>query len=148
MLVVISIIAILSSILAGGYVNSQKSARDAARKLNLKSIADALNAYYADYGFYPEDTDLRDSQNAFAKNGVTYMKLVPHNTNLGQLSDVLYKVPTITPKKSFRLFTNLENEEDKDCFKRSVCSLLGYSISNDCCYIITSSNVGITEAFN
>ena len=142
MLVVISIIAILSAVLAGGYVNSQKSSRDARRKLNLKSVSDALNSYYADNGFFPNEDELRDHQNAFSYNGVMYMKLVPFETN--GMSGISYK-PSGT-RKSFRLFTNLENVEDKDCLlPNSVCPSLGYSFSKGCCYIVTSSNIGTTS---
>ena len=142
MLVVISIIGILSAFLAGGYVNSQKSARDATRKINLKSISDALNSYYADNGFFPNENQLRDPQGAFLYNGILYMKKVPiESGGMGQLS---YKVSTIN-KKSFRLFTNLENDEDKDCVTNAVCTSLGYSNSKGCCYIVTSSNIGTTS---
>lgn len=144
MLVVISIIAILSAILAGGYVNSQKSSRDAARKINLKSISDALNSYYADYGSYPDPNDLIDSQGGFSSEidgeVYIYMKKVPEE--IGSMLPIKYEVsPT---NRSFRLFTNLENDEDKDCIVESVCDSLNYNIENDCCYIVTSPNVGTT----
>lgn len=141
MLVVISIIAILSAILAGGYFNSQKSARDAARKINLKSISDALNSYYADNGRYPEVDDLVDSNGAFVLDQIVYMKKVPIET-----SPVLPIDYELGPsKKSFRLFTNLENEEDKDCVPEAVCAGLNYDIESGCCYVVTSSNVGNTS---
>jgi len=147
MLVVISIISILSAVLAGGYVNSQKSARDAARKINLKSISDALNSYYADNGRYPDEDKLTDGSGAFmsASDGIIYMKKVPIET--GGMTPILYKLGPAPTYKSFRLYTNLENDEDKDCLKSPVCTPLGYNINNKgCCYIITSSNVGTTVA--
>lgn len=143
MLVVISIIAILSAVLAGGYINSQKNARDASRKLSLKSMSDALNAYYADYGVFPSQTtilDLINSQGEFSQNGIIYMKKIPKET--GSTGQILYQVsPT---GKSFKLFANLENVEDGSCLKKDVCFGLGYSISNECCYVVTSSNIGIS----
>lgn len=53
LLVVISIIAILSSIGAVIYSSTQKSARMAQRAENLKAIATALEAYKTDKGSYP-----------------------------------------------------------------------------------------------
>lgn len=143
MLVVISIIGILSAFLAGGYVNSQKSAKDAARKINLKSISDALNSYYADNGKYPEVGDLIDSQGAFmsTSDGIIYMKKVPIET--GGMESIEYERGS--DEKSFRLYTNLENNEDKDCVSSSACALLGYSVTKGCCYIVTSSNIGTTS---
>jgi len=145
-LVVISIIGILSAVLAGGYVNSQKSSRDAVRKIQLKSISDALNSYYADYGRYPLAdgptgiNQIIEAQGEFSANGNIYIKKMPKETATG-VSQISYVVGP-SPYKSFRLYTNLENPEDKACFKGSDCDT--YSTSNDCCYIITSSNVGIT----
>ena len=143
MLVVISIIAILSAVLAGGYINSQKNARDASRKLSLKSMSDALNAYYADYGVFPDQNtilNLINSQGEFSQNGIIYMKKMPKET--GNTRPILYQVsPT---GKSFKLFANLENVEDGSCLNKVDCQSLGYSISNECCYVITSSNIGIS----
>lgn len=140
---VISIIAILSAVLAGGYINSQKNARDASRKLSLKSMSDALNAYYADYGVFPDQNtilNLINSQGEFSQNGIIYMKKTPMET--GSTEQISYQVsPT---GKSFKLFANLENVEDGSCLKKVVCQRLGYSISNECCYVITSSNIGIS----
>ena len=85
----ISIIAILSAVLAGGYINSQKNARDASRKLSLKSMSDALNAYYADYGVFPDQTtilNLINSQGEFSQNGIIYMKKIKNNNEQTSLS--------------------------------------------------------------
>ena len=143
MLVVISIIGILSAVLAGGYINSQKNARDAARKLSLKSMSDALNAYYADYGIFPEQNtilDLINSQGELSKDGIIYIKKMPKET--GSMGEILYQV-SVTGK-SFKLFANLENIEDGSCLSKTVCANLGYSISNECCFVVTSSNIGIS----
>lgn len=134
-LVVISIIGVLSAFLAGGYVNSQKSARDAARKLNLKSIADALNMYYNDYGTYPASITFGDELKD--ANNVVYMKKVPSESTTNGMIQIQY----LRGNKSFKLYTNLENDEDKACI--SSCS--GYSVSKGCCYAITSPNIGIND---
>lgn len=144
MLVVISIIAILSTILAGGYSNSQKNARDATRKINLKSISDALNSYYADYGVYPQTDELIDIDGTFVREGIVYMKKVPIETS--GMTPILYERGI--SEKSFRLYTNLENEEDKDCIDNSRCELISsgnYGSDKGCCYVITSSNIGATS---
>ena len=152
MLVVISIIGILSAVLAGGYVNSQKNSKDAARKLNLKAISDALNLYYADYGKYPLMTgatginNLIENQGEFAAGGNIYMKKMPKDDITGGRSGIRYEVSSSL--KSFRLYINLENEEDKSCYKTPLGgienNLNGYTINSGCIYLLTSSNTGAT----
>lgn len=144
LLVVISIIGILSAVLAGGYVNSQKSARDAARKINLKSISDALNQYYADNGVFPASIPLVGE---FSFNGIIYMKKMPSLVESGGMVPIRYDTSSLTIRKHFRLYTNLENDEDKSCIPLSVCrsNPLSYNITSGCCYVITSSNIGATE---
>jgi len=147
MLVVISIIAVLTSVLAGGYVNSQKNSRDSARKMQLKSISDALNSFYADNGRYPMSTGTTGINSLISTQGQLddgkgniYIKKMPKET--GNMRQILYQVSSTG--KSFKLFTNLENINDGSCFSKSVCTNLGYPISNQCCYIVTSSNIGIS----
>ncbi len=53
LIVVIGIIAILSGLGASAYNGFQQAARDTRRKNDLKTITNALNAYYADNGVYP-----------------------------------------------------------------------------------------------
>ncbi len=149
MLVVISIIAILTSVLAGGYVNSQKSSRDAARKMQLKSISDALNSFYADNNRFPMSTGTTGITNLISiqgqlddGKGMIYIKKMPKETKTG-MKEIKYLVSSPSGR-SFWLFTNLENPEDKSCYPGGCGS--AYVISEGCCYVITSSNIGISRA--
>lgn len=155
LLVVISIIGILTMVTVGSFSESQKKSRDAARKANLKSLSDALNLFYADNGSFPDGGSgvnsiptLIGNEREFSANygvgkTVVYMKKVPKE-NSSSVKQIVYHVSSTG--KAFRLYTNLENDKDKDCVGGSVCSGLGYTINNDCCYIITSSNVGSTSS--
>lgn len=151
MLVVISIIAILTSVLAGGYVNSQKNSRDAARKIQLKSISDVLNSFYADNNRYPYDSDVGsikgintiiDEEGELNDGkGVIYIKKMPKEMK-SDLKKITYKVSDTG--KSFWLFTNLENPEDKSCYRDPEGSEgcgSHYVVDKGCCYVITSSNI-------
>ncbi len=148
MLVVISIIGILTSVLAGGYVNSQKNSRDAARKIQLKSISDALNSFYADNGVYPSD----DGIGTTGVNGLIYgqgqlddgkgniyIKKMPKEMK-DDLQQIKYVVSSTG--KSFWLFTNLENPEDRACNSGACGSV--YAVDKGCCYAIISSNTQLT----
>jgi len=142
LLVVISIIGILVAATSSSFVNSQKKSRDASRKSELKSLSNALNMYYADKGKFPSSITF---DGEFKEDDIIYMKKVPVGTS-GGAKQMFYK-PSST-FKSFRLFANLENSGDGDCIVKSECNTLGYMISNGCCYVITSSNVGMTEVLN
>lgn len=148
MLVVISIIGILTSVLAGGYVNSQKNSRDAARKIQLKSISDALNSFYADNGRYPSDGGIGTT----GVNGLIYSQgqLVDGSGNIyikkmpKEMKDDLQQIKYVVSStgKSFWLFTNLENLEDRSC-KYGGCGPV-YAVDKGCCYPIISSNTQLT----
>lgn len=143
MLVVISIIGVLSAVLAGGYVNSQKSARDASRKLSLKSISDALNLYYTDNGTLPSLAvmkDLIENQGELSYDGNIYIKKMPKENSM---EEIRYEVSGTG--KSYRLYTNLERNEDKNCtYQLLGCRDLDYNITAGCCYVVTSSNIGVS----
>ena len=154
---VISIIAILVAVTSGSFLNSQKRSRDTSRKTELKALSDALNMYYADKGRFPASSminGLISSQGEFAdisnpNNKIIYMKKVPKGVS-GGAQQMFYETSATT--KSFRLYTNLENGEDKDCVKDSggvnLLTLNGvYTItkSGSCIYLITSSNASINS---
>ncbi len=159
LLVVISIMGILTIIVSSGFVTSQQRSRDAARKANLKSLSDALNLYYADTGVFPTAAYINGlilSEGEFSTvvtptNTVVYMKKVPKETS-NVVTRFSYEVSETL--KSFRLYANLENEEDIDCVKdidgENATSLNSnyYTIPDDgksCIYVITSSNASITN---
>lgn len=148
LLVVLTIIGILAAVTAGNFIESQRKSRDAARKANLRSLAEAVSTYYADYGVFPAKS-LINFGGEFSQSKVIYMKKVPIETISGQ-EPMDYAVSS--DSKSFRLITNLENDQDKDCVcysgsKTPTCTSLNlnYTITNGCGYMITSSNIGTTE---
>src|SRR4051812_38758200 len=56
LLVVIAIISIIFAIIITSASQIQKLARDSQRKSDLAKIAQALQAYDSDHGFYPSNT--------------------------------------------------------------------------------------------
>ena len=53
LLVVISIIAIITSIAVANFITAQRQARDSARKEIITNAQTALEQYYAEYSAYP-----------------------------------------------------------------------------------------------
>lgn len=135
LLIVISIIGIVTIIASSSFVSSQKKSRDASRKASLKSLSDALNMYYADMGLFPTSITFGGQ---LTLGTVVYMKEIPTETAKGVKQFYYQPSPT---RKSFRLYTNLENGDDKDCLPS--CS--GYSVPGGCCYAITSSNANMSD---
>lgn len=54
LLVVISIIGILTTLVAANLNSARSRARDAERKSDIRNVATALRLYYNDYGTYPQ----------------------------------------------------------------------------------------------
>lgn len=81
LLVVISIIGILAAVGLASYSSTQKRARDAKRKEDLKTLQTALEQYYASMGSYPdpcyENGALSDS------DGTVYLESFPADPKEG-----------------------------------------------------------------
>jgi prepilin-type N-terminal cleavage/methylation domain-containing protein len=136
LLIVIAIIGIITIIASSSFVSAQKKSRDASRKASLKSLSDALNMYYSDFGLFPSSSSITYGGQLMSGN-VVYMKKIPTETAKA-VKQFYYQVsPT---QKSFRLYANLENSDDNDCL---TCP--DYSVSSGCCYMITSSNANINS---
>ncbi len=145
LLLVIAIIGILVFVTSSSFITSQQKSRDASRKSELNSLAGALNMYFADKGYFPEESYMSgkiSGQGEFSEDGIVYMKKVPKGDASG-MKAMRYEVSSTG--KSFRLYTNLENTEDGGCSGDvTECNGWGYAITSGCCYIVTSSNIGTT----
>ena len=134
LLIVIAIIGIVTVIASSSFISAQKKSRDASRKASLKSLSDALNMYYSDLGLFPSSITYGGQ---LVSGNVVYIKKIPTET-AKSVKQFYYQVSST--QKSFRLYTNLENSDDKDCL---TCP--DYSVSSGCCYMITSSNANINS---
>lgn len=157
LLVVISIISILTIVGISSFRTVQIKSRDVRRKNDLNSISKALNMYYNDNGSFPFgpllniDSMIKTSGVGFSAevNGtvVTYMVEMPRET-----TDGVEKYKYLgTTGKSFKLFANLENENDNNCLKDDDGDIIkeidGYIVEdNSCIYGISSSNLKIEDS--
>lgn len=145
LLVVIAIMAILTTITAGQFVTAQKKAHDVARKGDLSSLSKALMAYFADYGKFPTATANGEVNisgaswgGEFVDNGYVYMKTVPQENFLKNgIPQYCYVVSG--DQKSFALFAQLENGQDKDC--KTPTTHCGASY----CYSVVSPNKDVGD---
>ncbi len=77
LMIVVAIIAILAGILIPNFVNARAQAQSAACESNLRSIATALELYYADNQVYPTAASAAVQPSLFTVNGVPYLNNTP-----------------------------------------------------------------------
>lgn len=150
LLVVISILGVLATLVAGNYRSAKFRGNDAKRKSDLKQIAIALEAFMNDYGVYPGvssgkilgcpyvpggtstqcDWGLSEQ---FTDGKTVYFKEIPADPSSKQY--YRYRLPGGS-NKSFQLFAKLENTKDKDIITTAYNCETGVK----CNYAVTSSN--------
>ncbi|MEK7617292.1 MAG: prepilin-type N-terminal cleavage/methylation domain-containing protein [Patescibacteria group bacterium] len=116
LLVVISIIAILTTIGLVMYSHVRKVARDAKRQADLKLIQSALEQYYADQKFYPyaalNSSPFTNATGNPSPSGTkTYLNTIPTDPKDG--SNYNYMVGGCDSNsancQTYCIYTNLEN---------------------------------------
>jgi general secretion pathway protein G len=162
LLVVMSIIGVLVTIVAGGFRSSQIRGRDAERKADLREIANALELFYSDYGKYPDASGTQiaacaydpvaDSGTActwgddeFTDSKTVYFKELPEDPSSAY--DYVYRIVPSSSNQKFQLFARIENTRDPDCVGGD-CSTSPLTIScgsEVCNFATTSSNTTALE---
>jgi len=112
LLVVISIIGILTTLVAANLNSARGRARDAQRKSDLKNISTALRLYYNDKSRYPIAASLPWGSQ-WSSGTTVYMSTLPNDP----LPDQTYKYQLGTDTDpsdtdNFRLSACLENKSD------------------------------------
>lgn len=144
LIVAMAILAIVTSGLLANFINSQKKARDAQRKSDLKQIQNALEAYLNDHDIYPSDSggiiggvDWGDEfSDAPDEPGTIYMKVVPEDPS----SDKNYYYVQTQSGAAYRLYACLENDKDLDYTVYTGSMDCGTCAGGDCTYGVASSN--------
>lgn len=157
LLIAMAILGILTSFLFTTYSSTQKKARDAQRKSDLREIQEALEMYLNDKGLYPASSNgqivgcgacnslpsvcLWDNQPEFrdtvpANCGAIYMKKLPKDP----LSAQNYYYWVSTDQKSYKLYACLENTRDSKIITPSETVNCG-GCGGSCNYGVASSNV-------
>lgn len=93
LMIVVAIIAILAGILIPNFVNARSQAQTAACESNMRSIATALELYYADNQVYPTAAGAAVVPALFTANGVAYLNNTPKDP-AAQSSAATYSLTT------------------------------------------------------
>ena len=148
LLVVISILGILATLVAGNYRSAKFRGSDAMRKSDLKQMAIALEAFMNDYGVYPAVSSGKITgcpypagvctwgSGEFTDGKTVYFKEIPADPSTRQ--NYVYR---LVSNQKFQLFAKLENTQDKDII------LTNYDCGTgvNCNYAVTGSNTTATE---
>lgn len=143
-LVVIAIIAILTTLLLPNYIESRQRAKDIQRKSDLKQLQTALELYKQNQNpqVYP-DTIPNLPCTAWSLSGVIYMNKVPKEPSSNCSSPLKYYYSTNGDNTTYTLAACLENISDPDLQScptgtYNFTDVAGYScISPRSCYIVT-----------
>lgn len=142
LIVAMAILAIVTSGILANFINSQKKARDAQRKSDLKQIQNALEAYLNDYNTYPNASSGEISGASWGDEfsdaqGTIYMKVVPEDPS----SDKNYCYVQTQSGRGYQLYTCLENDQDPDYNVYTGATIdCGSCAGGDCTYGVASSN--------
>ena len=160
LLVVMAILGVLVTIIAGGFRSAQARGRDAERKSDLKQISQSLELFFSDYGRYPGDDTGRIMGCPYSVGGSSpctwgvseltdtktiYFKTLPADPTSSL--DYYYRIVPASGNQKFQLFAHLENTEDQDCLGGDCqASPVAYMCGDKICnFSITSTNTNATE---
>ncbi len=162
LLVVMAILGVLVTLVAGGFRTAQMRGRDGKRKSDLREIANSLEVFMSDHGQYPSDTaggqiqacpydpglgsgDCAWGSSEFTDGDTIYFKIIPSDPVSSQT--YVYRIVPGSNNQKFQLFARLENPEDQNCLGGDCASPpIAFSCGGHTCnFAITSSNTTATE---
>lgn len=164
LLAVMAVIGILTTIVAGGYRQTQRRGRDAQRKSDLKQMSQSLEVYLSDHGTYPqssvdgrimgcpaETTECDWGSGQFSDStGNIYFVNLPDDPSSSQ--DYFYRA--FDSNRKYQIFAWLENPKDQDCFSADCESETGglpagvFCGAVNCNYAAYSPNVKLAEVYS
>lgn len=155
LLVVMVLIGILASLIAGSFVGATIKARDSKRKADIGQLQRALEAYYNDYGVYPSSSNTVSSNimvggsalgwgSAFQDaNSTLYMAQLPNDA---KQPTIQYFYVSRADHKAYQIFIHLENTLDPQLLSSTPPSAGNVCGTSACNYGVSSSNIKVTDA--
>lgn len=151
LLIVIVILAILTTIGLGSFASSQIKSRDSRRKVDLQNVSRALEVYYNDKGKYPISTGNigiigqawgDPFVDPYNPTETLYMNVLPTDP-----SEFAYYYES-ADGSFYQLYAYLENENDQSLIKDDDGVVMVYAGTDctigTCNYGIASTNANLT----
>ena len=145
LMIVMVIIGILATIVAGNFVQVKLRARDAQRKNDLAQMQRTMEAYYNDHGKYPSflTADMTwGGPFVDSVSGVTYMNQLPNDP---QQPTTQFSLLVSTDGLKYHLLAHLENTKDEDITTNGNITTRFCGTTSYCNYAVTSSNTTVSE---
>jgi type II secretion system protein G len=125
LLIVMAIMGIMASIIAGSFLGATQKARDSERKSNISQLQKSLEAYYNDNNKYPTSNggkivvglntlawgtafSVTDANN----NTTVYMSQLPNDSKQPTIQYYYNAGSGANAGKSYQIYTHLENSFD------------------------------------
>lgn len=160
LIIAMAILAIVTGSILGTYTNSQKKARDARRKSDLKQLQNALEAFANDHrGLYPgagsggtlaacstTGTNLTGSTCTWGTsifsitNGAIYMQQMVKDPGT-----VAYYYQVSVDNTKYQIYACLENRDDSQYNEYTSVTCTGCVSNSHCNYGVSSSNATPSE---
>lgn len=113
LLVVVTIIAVLSSVAIVSFQSTNRNSRDAKRKADLEQVRAALELYRAENGVYPDDVSFGST---ITDGTNTYLNPVPLDPKDGQTGyGYTYNQLTTTTYQLCAILMEGDDEESPYC---------------------------------
>lgn len=141
-LVVIAIIAILTTLLVPNYIESRQRAKDVQRKSDLKQMQTALELYKQNQNpqIYPLPAQIPNPCTAWQQSSIVYMNKVPHDPSSTCVSPLkYYYANTGSDTTLYEMYACLDNIGDIDAVScpGDFSSVTSYSCGSGKCYKVT-----------
>ncbi len=144
-MVVIAIVGVLTTIVAGNFTTTQLKARDTQRKNDISQLQRALEAYVNDHGSYPPSAAGEISGYPWGSefsdsNGNVYMIKLPDDPKSPTIQ-FLYETNVTGGNTKYHIYSYLENDKDENIasYSGKICGIKG------CNYGSSSSNSTMNE---
>ena len=125
LLVVISLLAILATIIINSFTNTLKKGRDSRRKQDLEEISKALELYNDDNSSYPASLSWGNPMSDPDTPAKFYMRKIPQDpSNSGGLTYYYQTGTTAAIGSWYKLYSCLENDQDASysTYVGTICS--------------------------
>lgn len=156
LLVVMALIGMLATLIAGNFRNTKQRGNDAKRKSDLRQTANSLELFFSDHGVYPPATATNEieacpypdntcvwGEGQFGDGNAVYLSKMPEDPTSSH--DYYYRVFG-TNNQKFQLFARLENSADQNCIEENCNDPVAYLCgANNCNFAVTSANTTPTE---